>query len=212
MENEIVLAPEELYYLGSILQAKYIDYAYIAAMEDIGPNYTMFENETRDSLVRAGALMEDFSGNLEVDKGLLGVIKPIFFGEVETSIDICKLGEENSVCVYKFHFLDGAITMVTGDSGKLAIRSIDQIYIKDIVCSLIPEEYRCTAPEVVTEIDKSKVTRFMAAKSVVVGHASAVKTFIETSGIWYKEKDNETIESVTRDLFISDVYDIVKGV
>ena len=33
--NEYEISPEELFFLGALLQAKYIDYAYIAAMDDI---------------------------------------------------------------------------------------------------------------------------------------------------------------------------------
>ena len=50
VENEITLSPEELYYLGSVLQAKYIDYAYVAAMDDIGQNYALFESEAKESV------------------------------------------------------------------------------------------------------------------------------------------------------------------
>lgn len=36
MDNEIVLSAKELYYLGKLMQARYIDYSYIAAMDDVG--------------------------------------------------------------------------------------------------------------------------------------------------------------------------------
>ena len=35
MQHEFVLTPKELYFLGSIFRARYIDYAYISAMDDI---------------------------------------------------------------------------------------------------------------------------------------------------------------------------------
>jgi len=213
MEKQIVLSPEELYYLGTVLQAKYIDYAYVAAMNDIGQNYSLFENETKASLVRSGVLMEDFSGNLEVDGEALNLLKPIFFGEVETSIDVCKLdAEESKVIVYKYHFFDGTITMVTGDNGKLIIKGVDQLSIKELVSSLVPEDYSCVESSVISEIQKENVTRFIASKSIKVGQISSVTTYIESDGVFYREKDEDLIESVTKDMFISDVYDTVKGV
>ncbi len=90
MEKEIILTPEELYYLGTLLQAKYIDYAYVAAMDDIGQNYKLFEKETGAALVSKGILLEDFSGNTEISEAAAGLLRPIFFGETETSIDICE--------------------------------------------------------------------------------------------------------------------------
>ncbi len=213
MEKQIVLSPEELYYLGTVLQAKYIDYAYVAAMNDIGQNYSLFENETKASLVRSGVLMEDFSGNLEVDGEALNLLKPIFFGEVETSIDVCELdAEESKVIVYKYHFFDDTITMVTGESGKLIIKGVDKLSIKELVSGLVPAEYSCAETSVVSEIQKENITRFIASKSIKVGQISSVTTYIEADGVFYREKDEDLIESVTKDMFISDVYDTVKGV
>ena len=210
MEKELILTPEELYYLGSFLQAKYIDYAYVAAMGDIKRNYPLFEQETKASLVTSGILTEDFGGSLEIDKSILEILRPIFFGEIETSIDVCYLGETNYVSVNKFHFYDGIATMVAGDNGKLVIKSIDQIAIKDFVTALLPETYDCET-KIVQDIDKTKITRFIATKNIVVGKNATVKTYIEADGIIYQETENG-IESITRNDFISSVYDIVKGV
>ncbi|MBO5869591.1 MAG: hypothetical protein J6Q89_02460 [Clostridia bacterium] len=210
MDKEIIFTPEELYYMGRFLQAKYIDYAYIAAMADIKQNYALFESEVKATLVSAGILMEDFGGDLEVDPNVLSVLKPIFFGETETSIDICNIGETNTVAVFKYHFYDGAITMVTGDNGKLAIKTSDQISIREKVESLISEKY-VAENRAVDTIDKNQVTRFMAFKQISLGVTSVVKTYIEADGIFYHEK-GQTIESVTREQFVSDAFDIVKGV
>lgn len=209
MSKEIVLTPEQLYYMGRLLQAKYIDYAYVAAMNDINQNYALFETEAKASLVSAGLLMEDFGGNIEVDPIVLSVLKPIFFGEVETSIDICNIGETNTVAVYKYHFYDGAITMVTGEKGKLVIKNADQIAIRDKIESLISENYDATNQKVDT-INKALITRFIAFKQIRVGITSIVKTYIEADHIFYREVD-ETIESVTRDQVVSDAYNVVKG-
>lgn len=210
MDKEIILTPEELYYLGSFLQAKYIDYAYVAAMSDIKQNFSLFETEAKAALVSAGILMEDFGGNLEVNPGVLRVLKPIFFGETETSIDVCNIGQTNTVAVYKYHFHDGAVTMVTGNNSKLVIKTADQITIREKVESLISETYNAES-QMVEEIDKAHITRFIAFKQICVGTTSMVKTYIESDGVFYQEKE-ESIESVTRTQFVSDAFDVVKGV
>lgn len=209
MKKEIVLSPEQLYYMGRLLQAKYIDYAYVAAMDDINQNFSLFETEAKASLVAAGILMEDFGGNVEVDPVALRVLKPIFFGELETSIDICNIGETSTVCVHKYHFYDGAITVVTGENGKLVIKATDQIAIHDQVESLISQTYDAEYRKVDT-IDKSQITRFIAFKQIRVGITSVVKTYVEADRIFYQEVE-ESIESVTREQFVSDAFDVVKG-
>ena len=210
MQKEIELTPEELYYLGSFMQAKYIDYAYVAAMSDIKQNYSLFENETKASLVSSGILMEDFSGQVEIDEETAGLLKPIFFGETETSLDICSLGDENAVSVHKFHFYDGIITMVTGNDGKLIIKSIDQVGIRTIVEGLLPDDYDVVS-SIVTEVSEKTVTRFIAAKSIFIGKTSAVKTFLEADGIFYQENE-DYVESLSKEMFINDIFNIVKGV
>ncbi len=210
MQKEIILTPEELYYLGRFLQARYIDYAYVAALNDINQNFSLFETETKASLVSSGILVEDFGGNVEIDQDIAAILKPIFFGEIETSIDICNIGESNSVDVFKFHFYDGIITYVTGMNGKLVIKLTDQIEIQEKLNSLISANYSAENEKVET-IDKSKITRVIAFKKIVVGTTSMVKTYIEAAGIYYQEID-EQIESVTKEQFISDSFNIVKGV
>lgn len=210
MNNEIILTPEELYFMGRLLQAKYIDYAYVAAMNDINQNFALFENEARASLVSAGILTEDFSGNTEIEPSALSVLKPIFFGEVETSIDICSIGEKSTVEVHKYHFYDGAVTEVTGGNGNLIVKTVDQIAIREQVESLISEHYIGEDREV-ESIDMSRITRFIAFKQVHVGNTSIVKTYIEAGGVFYRDGE-DALESVTRDRFISDTFRIVKGV
>lgn len=211
MDREIIISPEELYYLGTRLQAKYIDYAYVAAMDDIGQNYPLFEKETGASLVSKGILEEDFSGNIEINSGVSDLLKPIFFGEVETSIDICEIGKTNTVSVYKFHFYDGSIAMVTGKEGKLLIRKVDFIEIQDIVEGLVPETLSFEH-KVVNDIPRELITRFFAFKSILVGKTAVVKTYIEAGNVLYQEKDSEQIETISKETFISDATDVVKGV
>lgn len=210
MIKELTLSPEELYYLGTILQAKYIDYAYVAAMEDIKQNYSLFELETKASLVSSGVLLEDFSGNVEVNSDVLSLIKPVFFGEVETSVDICQIDEKSKVIISKYHFFEGAITLVTAQEKKLVLKMVDQITIKDMITRIVPESYSCFESKIIDALDNKSITRFIAVKSIYIGQTAIVKTYIEANGILYQERE-EQIESVTKDTFVSDVYEIVKG-
>lgn len=210
MEKAIILSPEELYYMGRLMKAKYIDYAYIAAMKDIKQNYSLFKKETQASLVDMGILVEDFSGEIEIDAIAYDVFKPVFFGEVETSVDICSLGEPNKISVNKFHFNDCNATMVTNADGKLVIKSVDQIAIRDFVSNLISEQYDCSCC-VVDKIEQDAIARVLSVKSAVVGGLSVVKLYIESDGAIYRE-NGERIESMTREMFIEDVYETVKGV
>ena len=210
MEKEIILSPEALYYLGSLLQANYIDYAYVAAMGDIKQNYALFEKETRAALVSQGILTEDFSGNLEIDPVAQKLLKPVFFGEIETSISVCTTGEHSLVSLCMFHFHDGIITSVTMHDGKLLLRSVDSLSIRKQVETLLPLGY--SAQEgIVAEVSPDSIRRIIAAKRMVAGAGAAVKTFVEANGLIYHQLDDQ-LETIGADTFVNFIYSIVKGV
>ena len=65
--KELILSPEEIYYIGKASGGKYLDYDYIAAMQDIGKRGKIKAQEILDGLERKGYAEEDFLGNLEVE-------------------------------------------------------------------------------------------------------------------------------------------------
>lgn len=210
MEKVILLKPEELYYLGRFLRAKYIDYAYIASMDDIDKNYSLFESETSSSLVSKGIFSEDFSGNIEIDKEIFSLLKPIFFGQTETSLDICTIGENNTVSINKFHFLEKNITMVTGKDGNLVIKSVDEVELKEKVEGLVKDNYDVKTA-ICEEFDKEKATRFIAAKGTKVGQSAVVYIYLEADGIIYRESGEDELECLSREDFVNSVYKVIKG-
>lgn len=211
MEKEVIISPEELYFLGSLMQAKYIDYSYVAAMGDIQQNYALFEKEAQAALVGAGLLMEDFSGNIELDADAATLLRPIFFGEVETSVDVCTIQEDRrGVDVYKLHFHDGRITLVTGEKNKLKLRSIDELGIDKLVNSLLPEGYSVPGGEV-SDLKGATVSRVLSVKSAKIGGSSVVAAYLEADGVIYQEREAKMV-SIGTQQFISDGSSIVKGV
>lgn len=210
MEKEVIISPEELYFLGSLMQAKYIDYSYVAAMGDIQQNYALFEKEAQASLVNAGLLMEDFSGNIELDADAAALLRPIFFGEVETSVDVCTIREDRrGVDVYKLHFHDGRITLVTGAKKKLKLSFIDELGVDQLVNSLLPAGYDAAGGET-TDLSGKTVTRVMSVKSAKIGGTSVVAAYLEADGVIYQEREAKLV-SIGAQQFISDVSNIVKG-
>ncbi len=211
MEKEVIISPEELYFLGSLMQANYIDYSYVAAMGDIQQNYALFEKEAQANLVSAGLLMEDFSGNIELDAHAAELLRPIFFGEVETSVDVCTLLQENpSVAVHKLHFHDGRTTLVTGEKKKLKLRTIDELGIDQLVASLLPAGYSAPGGEV-SDLKGATVSRVLSVKSTKIGGSSVVAAYLEADGVIYQEREAKMV-SIGTQQFISDVSSIVKGV
>ena len=211
MKKEVYMSPEELYYLSSVLNADYIDYAYLAAMSQYGGSEDYFRNEAKASLAGAGVLTEDFSGTVVVDAEIQELLKPIFKGKTETSLDVCTPGEDAKIVVYKFHFLDGAITMVTESDGKLLIRSIDGSYLDNLIQSFLPSEYTCGESAVVPKVDEKNVTLVLVAKSIKIDDTSVVKAFFECGGAFYCFAEAKDYKVLTKDMFVDDLSSIIKG-
>ena len=210
MNKEIILTPGELYYLGKLLQAKYIDYSYIAAMEDINKDYSLFEKETQAALVNSGALIEDFSGNIEISSVITDVVNPVFFGEFESSIHDCVLGEEKSFNVIKFHFYDDRITMVTHANGKFVLKNIDLLEIDEIIKNLLPEQcdYENDIPE---DLFIDKISRLYVFKNATVTKKANTVRFLQQDGKIFRETIDQGFLSVSKEVFELVAYNIIKG-
>lgn len=211
IDNGLLLTPRELYCLGGILNAKYIDYAYIAALDDIGQDFELFKKETIASLVSKEILIEDFSGNMEIDDDYAKLLRPVFFGNIETSLNICTIGEELIVDVYNYHFYNGAITLVKNQDKNLLVEQVSDEAVLAVVKALVSDDYRAETNQEIDGFDNSKVTRFFSAKSIDVGINSRVKTFIEHDGVLCTEVEDEKMISLSADDFIREVYGIIKG-
>ena len=210
-DRQLILSPRELYCMGGVLNAKYIDYAYIAALDDIGQDFELFRKETLSSLTAKGVIEEDFGGDMETNEAYITLLEPIFFGSVETSLDVCTIGDEVTVDVYKFHFYQDRITMVKAQMDDLLIETVTFDEMNEIVTALVPKGYAAASGEKITSVDNEKVTRFFAAKNINIGVISNVQTFIEADGVLCTEKAEGTLESLSGADFVSAVFEIIKG-
>ena len=206
MDNEIVLSAKELYYLGKLMQARYIDYSYIAAMDDVGKNYSVFESESEKSLSDKGCIEEDFAGENPVLECLL---EPVFFGEREVSVNVCTVGEEPVLNRSNFHFFEDNITAVDLSDDILKLTAADDGMIRKFVHGILPENYSGECRKDVT-VEKEMITRLIIVKSATVGKGSVIRKYIEADGTLFGESDSG-LESITKEMFVDEVYGLFKG-
>ncbi len=210
MEKQIRLTPEELYFMASLMGAKYIDYAYIAAMNDIQQNYDLYKRETQASLVEKGILDEDFSGNVEISAQAKALLSPIFFGTFESSVDICYIKEDaRRVEVNKFHFLDGQVIHVEGKEKELIITSIGKEELHKFAERLISDNYKAESKELDEGIQPKDVTRVLAVKNIDVAKKNEVKVFADANGIICCETAEGKFMQLDADTFINTVFETI---
>ncbi|WP_274939376.1 hypothetical protein [Chordicoccus furentiruminis] len=124
--NEIRLTPMELYFLGKMMHARYIEYAYIAAMPDIGKRYALHEQETLESLEAKGYIETDFSGDAEVSREVAAFLQPVFFSETETRLEAD--GRQ-----YIFHPEKDRIIMADLQPGELRMKQMSDHDLRQLL-------------------------------------------------------------------------------
>lgn len=142
MIDMIQLTPEELYFLGRIMKAKYIDFSYYAAMKDIQKQFEISERKALSGLGEKGLIDENFSGEIEVPTEVFSLMHPVFFGTRESRL--------KSDQTYTFHLDSDSITMgvYNADKGYFTFMSVsDNDLIKllkkdcEIVCADVMTGY-----------------------------------------------------------------------
>lgn len=196
MGETLVISPEELFCFGRLLKAEYIDYAYIAAMGDIGSNFRLFSKESAAALTQRGLLREDFSGNLEPDDDALRLLRPVFFGNAEMTVDLCRLQEDRSVSACKFHFQGDSAVMVRPREEKLLITETGQKEIMETVGGLIPKGEHSAKDG----LSPAQAAGILVLKSVRLdGDAKRLAFALDAGGGLYREAGEDKLEPVTRE-------------
>lgn len=214
MKKKIILTPEELYYMGTLLQAKYIDYIYVAAMSDIQQNHEIYESSVKKMLSEKGILMEDFSGNMEVDANAKKLLEPIFLGEMESSIEIASALEGGRKVMQgrRFHFYEGRITATMIQPDGIHIEEADDGQLQTWIGSLLPSDYDVKSETIsVKNIDRKKISRIIVVKSNKVRMRSAIEIYVEHEGKFLQEKIDGQAQILTREQFGLEIYRGVKG-
>ena len=84
--EEYRITPVELYFLGVLLDAKYIDYQYISEMPDIQNNYQVTEQKTLEQLEKRNMIEQDFDGTVTVNEELSSLLAPVFLDRLNVEL------------------------------------------------------------------------------------------------------------------------------
>lgn len=120
------ITPLELYFLGVLLDAKYIDYQYVSAMPDIQNNYLVNEQRTMEQLEKRGLIEQDFDGTVTVNDELAYLMKPVFFGQVE-----CRVA--TTWTEGNLHVHNDDMTFVSREHDFYLLESKDDIDLKEMI-------------------------------------------------------------------------------
>lgn len=209
MNDQIQLTPEEMFVLGSLMKAKYIDYGYIASMRDIQRNYTAVKAKCSQSLARAGVLRQKLSGETVIRPAAAGLLRNIFFGRKESALDILFPNEEQAALGTRFHFGADSITMVEINGRHLTVSAASPGDFERVLHSAVGRHDQ--TPRLLSRIDMDFVTRTLIARSIEIGTDTAMQTIVEQDGALYSMNGDGHHELLTDAEAFARLSRIMKG-
>lgn len=193
MEEKLILTPEQLYFLGAVMEAESINYDYIAAMGEVQRNYSRAQRKSMDDLARAGLLRMRLGGEAVLRPTLEKLLRPVFFGRKESSLEIFRLEKEKTHDIFRFHWLENAVTQVQQTKDRLILSASGQEQLE----SLIAEQVRnMERPMRMEQFFEESVTRILTAKRATVGESSTGIILFEVFGGLYSMDDNEKLHAI----------------
>ena len=159
MERKISLTAAELYFLGRLMQAKYIDYSYISMMNDIERNYRFAESKALDSLEKKSIISEDFGGDVSVEEDYKKLFDPVFFGRSVASAELLIPIESGNCSFNKFHYKDGRLTLANITRKRIVFSEYDKRSLESFLLSIagnLSEDKEPASPDedIVTSPDR----------------------------------------------------------
>lgn len=187
MADTLTLTPEQLFFLGILMDAQYIDYAYIASLQEIRRNYTRTRRKCLSELAEAGVLRERLSGEITLRPGPKQLLSNLFFGKDQSSLEVYTLGKKMSHSVFRFHRLGDAVTRVSTEDGRLTLSQSSPEEMEQLVSALVRGTEQ---PMSVIAIEKGAVTRMITAKHATVDVGSTGCVLFEQPGGLYTVDEN----------------------
>ena len=208
MLEKVSLIFEQLFFLGEMMNAEYIDYRYIESMKDIEQRYSFLKNTSTAELVEKNLVEEDFFGEVTIKPELAELLEPIFFGKTESTIDVVTIDEDTVSVTSLLHFYEQKITLVSIMNDKIEVSSITNAQVTDLVVELFPDS-QCDVTNAVYDSDKvNKVIRVNTA-TVAVGSKSGL--FAVCDNAMFFEDENSTVVCISKNDFINRVEQLLRG-
>lgn len=186
MADMLTLTPEQLFFLGTLMDAEYINYEYIAALGELQRNYSRTRRKCLNELAGAGIIRERLSGEISLRPAPKKLLRNLFFGKTETALEIFTLGKQATRTAFRFHWLEDAVTRVRVEKDRFVLTQSSAEEIESLVLELVSGTEQ---PVPAAGIEKETVTRMITAKRATVGVGSAGIVLFEQPGGLYAIDD-----------------------
>ena len=210
MTEELKLSMKELYFMGKFMKGKYIDYSYLARMEDIEKNYAVYKQDTKTSLIRKGVLWEDFSGNMETEPIYLRLLHPVFFGETETAVCMARIidgREYTTSCRWHFEPEQGVLCEETEEGICICLATKEKTV--RMLRSLFPAVAEPAVHGRLRTLQSIHADQVVSLKAVSVGQESRVYRYLQENGRLYELRDDSSLLPLGKEQFLQKAMRII---
>ena len=210
METKLVLTPMKLFYLGSLLDASYIDYSYVSAIESFQESFNLVENEIKNELVLNGVISEDFSGDLVVEDQYSELLHPVFHGNKEIEIDEYLFSDNPVINCYKFHFCDNKITCISFKDDCFEVVSVTPEMIESLIDDISSKYKNIDSESETLDIESIDVSGLLTVKYLELKKESIVRNYLISEQSIIQVKDNDELDRIFTESFSEDTISLVK--
>lgn len=212
MFEELVLSPEELYYLAKACNGKHLNYDYITMMPDIQQRAAMYQDSCAVSLEKKG-LVEDFWGEISVPDEVKAFLNPIWNGDFESSAARITLGEQPMRQIIYSHRLQDQFRLVIHQEDGIHILAADEAKLEMLAYSLMPGEYEKRSVPEETLISGTEPKEMILLKNILTnGERAIVEQFYLISGWICRQEAEKGYRILSAEDFYSIAVRVLKGV
>lgn len=203
---DITIRPEELYFLGELMQAQYINYAYVAAMSDISQAYAAEKTNAIKNLGKRGLVSESLRGGIRVSNDLQKLLCPVFFSKAENTLHILNLKPEQSAEVLRFSVLNGNMTMVQMVQNQLKLTEVNETDIRDALRTKLA----CLVNQNHNQNLDNMAEQIIQVSSSHIGVGVRKKTYLLQNGGYYGADASGKAVRVSTDEMMEQIVSVLK--
>lgn len=211
MTKELQLTAEELYYAGKLYEGKYLNYAYIAAMSDIGNNKRSFRNRCREALCEKGVIEENLLGDVSFNEEIKDFLSPIYFGKFTASVEIYHMGKEKNVQTIYFHCYKGNYLMVYAGNNVFEIKKVEEKDLKSLIFALMPDKYNESSPPKQLDVSEETLKRILVLKNLRIGDTASVNIYYDYDSYLCEKNSQGSIRVLSPKDFCDKAFEVLKG-
>lgn len=191
MDETLALTPEQLFVLGTLMDAAHINYDYIAALGEIQRNYSRTHRKCLDELTHLGLLRQRLSGEVSLRPAPKKLLEPLFFGEKEWAFEIFALGNEKTRQVLYFHQREDSVTRVEMKNDQLFLSQSSPEELEQLAGKLAGNNQQ---PMAAHSIQKDAVTQIITARQAIVDTGSAsIVLFAQFDGLYTADEAGSVV-------------------